>query len=609
MSHKIELVESDNANNENNAYNADNADETKVTIVSFGSADAGKSTLLSLLSLFIILDKNHDKSDPNVKAKLKSLTEKMISKYPRLKDALKKISQSEKYDDANGLLRNVMAKHNHEINTRHTSDINSIPVSSGNGKTYTFVDLCGQQKYLKTTVRGISSHYPDYAIGVISTQSGITEITKNHFDIVSKQNIPIILVITHIDTCHKASFIETKKGIKEMCGSKFKPIFINTLAEYKTWQYVTTGKVIGPTSIEEKYNVQNPKYNNIDGFKQKEKTDIEYIKKHFTVKFSGKQNIIPVISVSNVNGYYISPLINIINYMEPRDIWNQTSENNRMLKQFQKKLGITDEILKDDFKGTLFYIDQPWKKEGCPGIIVSGILRGESIKIGDTMFIGPFEGYTIEDKFAEVEIKSIHNNNREEVDILHHHDRGCCRFTIVSGTKSRKDLKNKINKKDIKKGFCLLTKNHLDNLCWTINVSAEMFNTGSINIKPGWKPVLDIGNIRQDACVQIDETFVEELDQNGKKRLIKKMEINGTGSIINLKFKFIKNPELVTKGSFLTFRSGQVHGVGIVNSIVKIVDEKDPTPMKTRQELKILKARKMRDNITDKLKNINIKLK
>ena len=585
-------------------YSSDQPDETNVTIVSFGSADAGKSTLLSLLSLFLVLNKNCDRSNPNIKMQIRNLIEKMVSRNPRVKEVIKKVVQSERYDDANGLLRNVMARHNHEVTSRHTSDLNSIPIPTGKGKTITVIDVCGQETYMKTTVRGMSDRFPDNALGVISTQSGVTEITRSHYEIVSRLNIPIMLVITHIDTSQRSSYKETKKGITEMCRiARQTPMFINSLLDYKAWQYVTTCKVIGPNGIEEKFDVTKFKFKTVGEFYEKEKNDFETIMKYWSNKTQGKQTVIPVVTVSCVNGYGIKLVHDVISSTNPRDIWDQTSENNRILCMFQTKLGITDEQMNVSFDGTIFYIDHPWKKEGYPGVIVSGINRGDTIKVGDRMYLGPFDGK----EFAEVEIKSMHNNNQESIDIMHDHDRGCCRFTVVTGTKTRKDMKNKLKKEEIHKGFCLVTKNHIDSLCWTINVAAMMFHTGSINIRPGWQPVLNIGNIQQAASVQKDSTFEEEIDQNGKKRLVKKVDIKGTGSIINLQFKFAKNPELISTKSQLSFRSGQVHGIGYVTSIVPLNEEADPTPMKSRSDLKLAKAMTMKKTVA-KFKTVDIKL-
>jgi GTPase len=40
----------------------------------------------------------------------------------------------------------------------------------------TFIDVAGNEKYAKTMIRGICSHYPDYVMIVIDALRGLTSI-------------------------------------------------------------------------------------------------------------------------------------------------------------------------------------------------------------------------------------------------------------------------------------------------------------------------------------------------------------------------------------------------------------------------------------------------
>ena len=42
----------------------------------------------------------------------------------------------------------------------------------------TFIDLAGHEKYLKTTVFGLTSHAPDFAMLMIGSNMGIVGMTK-----------------------------------------------------------------------------------------------------------------------------------------------------------------------------------------------------------------------------------------------------------------------------------------------------------------------------------------------------------------------------------------------------------------------------------------------
>jgi elongation factor 1-alpha len=66
-------------------------------------------------------------------------------------------------------------------------------------KILTFVDVAGNEKYVKTMIRGICSHYPDYAMIVVDAQNKFTATTVDHFKLALAFNVPIIVVITKID--------------------------------------------------------------------------------------------------------------------------------------------------------------------------------------------------------------------------------------------------------------------------------------------------------------------------------------------------------------------------------------------------------------------------
>jgi GTPase len=47
-------------------------------------------------------------------------------------------------------------------------------------KIVTFLDLCGHEKYLKTTMYGMVSMAPDYALLAIGSNMGVARMTKEH---------------------------------------------------------------------------------------------------------------------------------------------------------------------------------------------------------------------------------------------------------------------------------------------------------------------------------------------------------------------------------------------------------------------------------------------
>ena len=64
-------------------------------------------------------------------------------------------------DNGNGSARLAVAKHPHEINSGKTSDIAlKHYIVKEKNRAITMIDLCGHEKYFKTTAYGISGHYP-----------------------------------------------------------------------------------------------------------------------------------------------------------------------------------------------------------------------------------------------------------------------------------------------------------------------------------------------------------------------------------------------------------------------------------------------------------------
>ncbi|CAG9318719.1 unnamed protein product [Blepharisma stoltei] len=63
----------------------------------------------------------------------------------------------------------------------------------------TFLDLCGHEKYLKTTIFGLVGLIPDYAMIVVGANMGLTRMTKEHIGLALALKIPMFFVFTKID--------------------------------------------------------------------------------------------------------------------------------------------------------------------------------------------------------------------------------------------------------------------------------------------------------------------------------------------------------------------------------------------------------------------------
>lgn len=66
-------------------------------------------------------------------------------------------------------------------------------------KVISFNDLCGHEKYLKTTILGLSSTFPDLCFIIVGANMGLTRMTKEHIFLCLTLKIPFVVIITKMD--------------------------------------------------------------------------------------------------------------------------------------------------------------------------------------------------------------------------------------------------------------------------------------------------------------------------------------------------------------------------------------------------------------------------
>ncbi|RNF05918.1 putative GTP-binding elongation factor tu family protein [Trypanosoma rangeli] len=153
-------------------------------------------------------------------------------------------------DDGRGSARALVFKHKHEAATGRTSSVseNHLGLSStgevvnytaaaqkrlggpGNAtsagqltevvtrsaKVLTLYDLAGHERYLKTTVLGMTRNMPDYACVVISANNGIQRMTKEHIALCLALKVPFFVVVTRIDSTPENVRQETLTNIHKL---------------------------------------------------------------------------------------------------------------------------------------------------------------------------------------------------------------------------------------------------------------------------------------------------------------------------------------------------------------------------------------------------------
>ncbi|MGH0158740.1 UNVERIFIED_CONTAM: hypothetical protein FKN15_036504 [Acipenser sinensis] len=139
-------------------------------------------------------------------------------------------------DNGRGRARLNLFRHLHEIQSGRTSSI-SFEIMGFNSKgevvnysesrtaeeiceraskMITFIDLAGHHKYLKTTIFGLTSYCPDFAMLVVGANTGIAGTTREHLGLAMALKVPIFIVVSKVDLCTKNTTERTVKQLERI---------------------------------------------------------------------------------------------------------------------------------------------------------------------------------------------------------------------------------------------------------------------------------------------------------------------------------------------------------------------------------------------------------
>ena len=255
-----------------------------------------------------------------------------------------------------------------------------------------------------------------------------------------------------------------------------------------------------------------------------------------------------------MNGYYLNVVKRSISLLPPRKLWdnNENTDTNGIMKFFRTKLEMPEIGEGIERKGSVFYIDNSYQVKGI-GLVLSGINRGKKINIGDTMILGPFSKI-----FYKVKVKSLHNDDRTEVNSLDDHHRGCVCVKVL-------DKSDAVKKTMIRKGMVLLSDEGMINkyVGFRFCAAVSVFGNHSSTLRTGYCPVIHVGSVKQVAKMILPENTDKQIK---------------SGDVAKVIFKFRQRPEYVEPGSLFIFRSGEIHGIGYVLETITIDKDNDPFP-------------------------------
>jgi elongation factor 1-alpha len=216
------------------------------------------------------------------------------------KSSLLGVLTTGKLDDGRGLSRTSIFNYYHEIKTGMTSSVahhilgyniygeivnykdgrmsSWTDIVKNSYKIISFSDLAGHEKYLKTTITGLSSTFPDICLILVESISDkITRMTKEHIFLCISLNIPFVIIITKMD------LIEKRENI-----------YKNTMDEL-----LKILKIPGISKIP---------------FKIKDESDVRLCAENIY-----KSNMTPIFSISNITGQGLNQLKQFFNLIGKKD--------------------------------------------------------------------------------------------------------------------------------------------------------------------------------------------------------------------------------------------------------------------------------------------------
>jgi len=253
-------------------------------------------------------------------------------------------------DNGRGLSRSSIFNYSHELKTGRTSSIahhilgfnskgeivnnQGIMKLSWNDivqksfKIISFIDLAGHEKYLKTTITGLSSCFPDFCVIIVAANDGMQPITKEHIFLCVILKIPFIIVISKIDIC-----IDRKNILDDTIKS------INKFLKYPGIRRISI-------------NIKNEE-------------DVILASKNIY-----NESIVPIFYISNVTREGIDKLSSFFNIIGKRPNIHSIKEDDNTVE---------------------FHIDSIFNVVGF-GKVVGGYLIKGTIKVGDKLLLGPGYG-------------------------------------------------------------------------------------------------------------------------------------------------------------------------------------------------------------------------
>jgi GTPase len=378
-------------------------------------------------------------------------------------------------------------------------------------KCISLIDLAGHERYLKTTMFGLTGYCPDVALLMVAANTGgLIGTSKEHLALAAALAIPVIVVVTKIDLAPEGVRAATLTHINKILKS--------------------------PACKKTSLMIKSPE-------------DVVHVIRSGLL---ASNQLCPIVEVSNVTGQGVDQLRLLFNLLRVPD---------SALERWETNLSAPAE----------YQINETYTVPGV-GTVVSGVCIAGSIKVGDQLLLGPTDNHG---KFLQTLVRGI---QRKRVPL-----------TKCSAGQAVSFALKKIKRLDIRYGMALIspetittaahpsrssttiiqnthnhTKPNSSRVCREFTAQVVILYH-STTITPKYQAMLHCGTIRQ--TVQIISMTIEteqknDISTDNSTTLSDNNQIGRTGDRAKIRFKFLKQPEMLKCGTKILFREGRTRGIG-----------------------------------------------
>jgi len=361
------------------------------------------------------------------------------------KSSLIGVLTNKKLDDGRGSARLSILRTKHEKESGRTSNI-SYNYIKYEGKDVTLIDLAGHEKYLKTTLYGITGLFIDYGVVIIGSNMGVSKMTKEHLGILLYLKVPIIIVLTKEDICPPDIYENTRQKLKKILKLPLfgkSPLFLDTDQDYNEFEKLCAT----PENI---------------------------------------NSLIPIVTTSCKTGKNIDKLNYLLQILPIVEQQNQPVSS--LMDGMQIKSPILEQS-KNEIK-PYSYVEAVYNVKGVGTVLTGTNISDKQIVVGQNLFLGPFG--TTSPYFVPVKIRSMHDNYRNLVNSTDPGENYCV---------SIKYIKEQIDREQLRKGLVLSqSQTIVSNVSLKFKAKIKILNYKT-TIKAGYSPVIHCRTIRQSAKI------------------------------------------------------------------------------------------------------------